>query len=460
MKVIGKFILAMAMIASSLVLFAQDSSDREFYLRPSYWRPYDKRGINVFETNKLPDSIPYEGPRIRFGAGFTQQFQALTHENTDAINNGGSSISTAGANKLYPISPGFMTSMANLYIDAQLADGIRLNLTSYLSTRHHNETWVKGGYIQLDKFPFKGNFWDMLTHLTTIKIGHMEINYGDQHFRRSDGGHTLYNPFMDNYIIDEFTTEIAGEVYIHLNGLFGMIGISSGTIKGGVDSVIATTADQTTSRNPSIYLKGGIDKTIGSDLRLRLTGSYYHNSSSPTGLTLYGGDRTGSNYQNVMEKWVTNPGTNSAAPQASTTIAFSGRFNPGFSKLMDAYMINGFAKWRSLEFFGTWESAKGRSKNETDKRTANQFAAEGLFRFGHNESLYVGARYNGVESEMPNLGEPVHINRFAGAAGWFVTRNLLLKAEYLVQEYLDFPTSDYRAGGKFDGFVVEAVVGF
>src|SRR5678816_3225638 len=108
MKMIGKFILAMAMIASSLVLFAQDSSDREFYLRPSYWRPYDKRGINVFETNKLPDSIPYEGPRIRFGAGFTQQFQALNHENPDAINSGGSSISTAGANKLYPISPGFM----------------------------------------------------------------------------------------------------------------------------------------------------------------------------------------------------------------------------------------------------------------------------------------------------------------------------------------------------------------
>ena len=28
------------------------------------------------------------------------------------------------------------------------------------------------------------------------------------------------------------------------------------------------------------------------------------------------------------------------------------------------------------------------------------------------------------------------------------------------RESLDFPTSDYRAGGKFDGFVLEAVVGF
>ena len=54
----------------------------EYYGRPSYWRPYDQRGINVFETTKTPDSLEYMGPRIRFGAGFTQQFQNLKHEST------------------------------------------------------------------------------------------------------------------------------------------------------------------------------------------------------------------------------------------------------------------------------------------------------------------------------------------------------------------------------------------
>ena len=173
--------------------------DKEFYGRPSNWRPYDKRGINVFETSKS-DTILFEGLRIRFGAGFTQQYQNLKSKNT-ANNN-------QGANKLYPITPGFMTAQANLFTDVQLADGIRLNVATYLSSRHHNEAWVKGGYIQFDKLPFQGKIWDDIMKITTIKIGHMEINYGDQHFRRSDGGGTIYNPFVENYIMDAFTTDI------------------------------------------------------------------------------------------------------------------------------------------------------------------------------------------------------------------------------------------------------------
>ena len=240
-----------------------------------------------------------------------------------------------------------------------------------------------------------------------------------------------------------------------------MLGLSSGTIKGGVDSAVATSVDQVTGSNPSVYLKGGFDKSLDNGIRLRLTGSYYHNSSSPTsGLTLYGGDRTGSNYQNVMEKWVTGAGTSAAAPQVSTSIAFSGRFNPGFTKVVDAYMVNGFAKWNGAEFFGTYEHANGRSKNESAKRTASQYAAEGIYRFGKNEDVYLGLRYNWVQSELPNVTNNVTIDRLAFAGGWFVTKNLLLKAEYVVQNYNDFPTTDYRYAGKFDGYVIEAVVGF
>ena len=44
--------------------------------------------------------------------------------------------------------------------------------------------------------------------VTTIKVGQFDVNYGDAHFRRSDGGLTFYNPFMENHIMDEFATEI------------------------------------------------------------------------------------------------------------------------------------------------------------------------------------------------------------------------------------------------------------
>jgi hypothetical protein len=415
----------------------------------SNFRAYDKTGINQFETGKA-DTVPFDGLKVRFGAGFTQQFQNLKHENPGALNNTGT-----GANRLYPLQNGFMTAQANLYIDAQLADGIKLNVTNYMSSRHHNEFWVKGGYIQFDKVPFKGKFWDDLMKLATIKIGHMEVNYGDQHFRRSDGGGTLYNPFMDNHIVDQFATEIGGEVYLQKNGIFGMIGLTNGMIKGHIDSTYATVQDPSTKRNPSLYLKAGIDKKINEDVRIRVTGSFYTNSSQAgSGLTLYGGDRTGSNYQQVMEKGV--PG----ALPAYTAVAFSGRFNPGFSKKINAGMLNVFVKVKGLEIFGTLESAKGRTKTEVDDRKMTQSVIEGVYRIGKNENFFIGAKYNAVKARLAGMTNDVKVNRTSFAAGWFLTKNVLLKGEIVTQKYLDFPSSDYRALGKFNGYVIEAIVGF
>ena len=35
-----------------------------------------------------------------------------------------------------------------------------------------------------------------------------------------------------------------------------------------------------------------------------------------------------------------------------------------------------------------------------------------------------------------------------------------LKAEYVNQQYKKFASTDIRSGGKFDGFMVEASIGF
>ncbi len=408
-------------------------------------RPYDKSGINVFEAPKDSSAV-FNKLKVQFGAGFTQSFQGLKHENVS----GG----------LYKMTPGFNTANANLFMDVQLADGIRLNLTSYLSSRHHNETWVKGGYIQFDKLPFKGTLWKDIMSVTTIKIGHMEINYGDQHFRRSDGGQTIYNPFIENYIMDGFTTEIGGEILVRKNALFGMVGVSNGMIKGNIDSLIATPQDANVHKSPAIYLKGGFDKQLNQDLRLRFAASFYSNNSSG-GQTLYGGDRTGSNYFMVMEK----------IGATSTTNAFSGRFNPGFTKKVNALQLNAFVKLKGLELFATYENAKGRSKTESNVRGAEQMAIDGVYRFGETEDFFIGAKYNVVTAALADVAAvgttpaiiytgDVKVDRIAFAAGWFMTKNILLKGEYVTQKYKDFPGTDYRNAGKFKGYVIQAVVGF
>ena len=433
-------LLIIVLLAGVAPFHTSGQSWKESYMRPSYWRPYDKTGINVFETSKVEDSIAYEGMRIRFGAGFTQQFQGLKHS---------SSNKAEGANKLYPITPGFNTSMANLNIDVQLAEGIRLNLVTYLSSRRHNEAWVKGGYIQFDKLPFKGAFWNDLMEVATIKIGHMEVNYGDAHFRRSDGGQTIYNPFVENYIVDAFTTEIGGEVYLQKNGLFGMLAVTNGMIKGNIDSLVATPQDKNIRKSPAFYFKGGFDKSLTPKFRVRGTGSLYHNGSSG-GNTLYTGDRTGSNYFMVMEK----------AGSTYDGQAVSGRLNPGFSKRVTAVQLNGFLKAGGLELFGTYETAKGRTKTETELRKMQQYAGDIIYRLGAAENLFIGVRYNSVKARLSGISTDINVNRYALAGGWFLTKNILLKGELVNQKYKDFPAADYRNGGKFNGYVIEAVVGF
>src|SRR4029079_125326 len=148
----------------------------------------------------------------------------LSHSNTAAPN----MVNGVDANQLADIGFGFNNPTANLNLHAQLAPGIRVALTSYLSARHHNETWVKDGYIQIDQSPIDFAPLKALMEIVTVRVGDMEINYGDAHFRRSDNGNALYNPFVGNYLLDAFTTQVGGEVYLKAAGIVAMGGLTAG----------------------------------------------------------------------------------------------------------------------------------------------------------------------------------------------------------------------------------------
>lgn len=473
-----------------------------------YFRYYDQRGVNVFETSKN-DTVAFNGLKVRLGASFTQGFQSLSHSNSakalltgtgmptliETSPGSGSfvNVSTGAAvegitqhptvlggyvtadnklymngNQLYDMSGGFPLAQANLNLDVQLADGVRVSLVSYMSSHHHNEFWVKGGYFQIDKVGFlNSEFMDKLWKNLTLKVGHMQINYGDAQYRRNDGGNTMYNPFIENNLIDAFNTEIGGELYWQKSGLITMIGITDGEIQGSV-----TKPDD---RKPSIYGKVGFDKVLNERTRVRLTGSFYTTKSSISN-NIYGGDRTGSNYQFVMEPY----------NATVTANAFSGRVNPGFKDNVTAFMINPFVKFAGLEFFGTYEISKGNSQIENgeiqnpalgelpklEDRKFNQYEADVVYRFGQREKFYVGAKYNMIDGTLSfgqntntatlNQGtrDDVTVDRTSFAAGWYITKNIMLKAEYVTQSYKGYPEEHILSNGKFDGFVIQGAIGF
>lgn len=399
-------------------------------------RTNDKNGINVFEVKKLENYKAPDGIKARVGGNFTQSFQTLNHTSDG--------VSTTPLNALVP---GFNLAVANLSVDAILGEGMNLKMELYLSARHHQETWVKGGYLQFDRLPFlKSSFIDNIMKYTTIKVGHFEVNYGDAHFRRTDNGNATYNPFVENNIMDAFSTEIGAEVDVFIKDFTFVGGITNGKIKG--DILEASNSDK--KHYPAFIGKVAYDKQFNDDFRLRASGSVYYTAGSVAN-TLYGGDRGGSHYYGVLET-------------ANTTSTFtSGRFNPGLTDKLTAMTANLFIKFGGLESFTTLERAIGRSKSETDLRGANQFATDLLYRFGGSENFWVGGKYNTVNGEMLNGTSPYNakIDRLAIVGGWFVTKNIMTKLEYVNQNYGDeFPANDYRKGGNFKGFVLEAVLSF
>ena len=425
MKSVLKLATLVMVMTMGYSISAQTKNPRDF---DNYRQP-DQRGVNVFEAKK--DTVTaFEELHVRIGGSFALQYQALDNENS-------------GVTPLSEVGSNFNLATANLDLDVALYDGVSMHLRTYLSSRHHHEPYVKGGYFKIDKLDFisKGFMEDLMKH-TTIKIGHMENNYGDAHFRRSDNAQAIHNPFVGNLIMDSFTTEVGAEVYYTAdNGFFGMVGFTNGKLNQ------STTISDGSTGGAAFLAKLGFDKQINDDFRFRLSGSLYNTGYAPN-VYLYSADRAGSRYYNIMQD-----------ASATSDNFRSGRFDPGFKNQITAIMINPFVKYGGLEFFGTVELTSGKALAEADRRDANQYAGEVIYRFGQAENVYLGARYNTVSAELAS-GDDVSVDRFQLGAGWFLTQNVLMKAEYVVQKYKDYPTGNLLEDGQFDGLMLEAVISF
>src|SRR6056297_1639720 len=232
-------IMTLAVLIASLHVadFANAQSNRDL----QYFTNPDKTGLNQFESPFTTD-IEFDGLNVRIGGANTLQFQGITHDND--------------AGNLPDLESNFNLATSNLDFDVALANGLRMHLRTYLSSQHHPEAYVKGGYMQVDRLDFisEGFAEDLMENLR-IKIGHMELNYGDNHFRRTDNAAAIHNPFVGNYLMDSFTTEVAGEVYYYQSGFMAMLGLSNGKLNQSVEESAIKT-------KPTVYGKLAFDKTF------------------------------------------------------------------------------------------------------------------------------------------------------------------------------------------------------
>ncbi len=374
--------------------------------------------------------------KVKIGADFALQYQALSHYADDTT--------------LIPLGAGINLPTANLNIDGQLAKGIKVNLVTYLSSRHHTEAWVKGGYLLIDRMPFFNSaFIDKLMDFLTVKVGVDEIDYGDEHYRRSDNGNVIRNPFVGNYVMDAFTTAPDLEVMFRNKGVIALVAATTANLDPTIAGYNATT--QTYSKynlfqELAYYGKVGYDKQFTGDFRLRATLSGLYCDKTNSG-TLYGGDRTGSRYYLVMK-----PETFNASDVDPTSNHLSGNFSPGFYSKDQSFMFNLFTKIKGFEFFGTYEDAAGTGL-DTKHFNYWQAAAEGLYRFGKKDQFYGALRYDYVANNTSSS-----VGRVQAGAGWFLTSNIIAKVEYVNQ--MDKKVSFYGDKSGFKGLMVEAAISF
>jgi hypothetical protein len=406
----------------------QFSRDLQYFTNP------DQRGLNQFEAPFMTD-VEFDGLVVRIGGANALQFQGLSQEND--------------ADNLQNLESNFNLATSNLDLDVGLANGLRMHLRTYLSSQHHTETYVKGGYMQVDRLDFiSEGFAEDLMENVRIKVGHMELNYGDNHFRRTDNAAAIHNPFVGNYIMDSFTTEVAGEVYYYQNGFMAMFGLSNGKLNQSVEESAIKT-------KPTVYGKLAYDKTFEDGLRFRLSGSILRVGQSSS-IYLYSGDRAGARYYDVIE------GGNFRSGRISTDFTPGRGEAPASAGEMTSIMLNPFVKFGGLEFYGVFENSSGQIDDPAygdDKRSYNQYAAELLYRFGTSEDVYLGARYNYVDGE--SRSGDIEVDRFNIGGGWFLTRNVLAKFEYVTQNYdgAGYEGTDYE-GASFDGVMLEAIISF
>jgi hypothetical protein len=416
--------LVLGLLSISIMAFAQQPELQNFRLP-------GMKGLNVFETPK--DDVPFDGVKIRVGGDFAIQMQGISQTNGYA----GSTDSLEMTLQVPELGTNINLPTANFNIDAQFADGVRMHLRTYLSARHHNEAWVKGGHIQVDNLDFiKDGFLSGFMNMARFRFGMDDINYGDAHFRRSDNARAIYNPFVGNYIMDAFTTEPFAELTIMKSGIIGVLGMTNGRL----------------NQNPfpgdngaTFYGKLGYDNQINDDLRVRLTGSFYSSSANSTRDYLYGGDRAGARYYGILG------GSD-----------FDPRINPRWGS-QNAFQINPFVKFQNLEFFGIYEMASNKAVDADGNDIGGaltQMGAEVLYRFA-NDHLYVGGRYNSVSGKFSETASEVNINRMNLGCGWFMTENILTKVEYVSTTNSGdgfMGTPNY--GGEWNGLMIEAVIGF
>lgn len=357
---------------------------------------------------------------------------------------------------LAKVEPGFQNAFGNLGFIARFGkkDEVEVVFDLYLSSRNHpSTTYGNEGYIILRGVPENLKSLKFLTPILNkvdIKAGHFLVDFGDAQQHRSNNAIVQKNPLVGNFVVDPNIVSIGMQASSKPGTRFGwLIGANNGT----------TTEDWNVGRGFAV--NGKLIFFPVKPLRTSISYMTANNSSNPnrsgggSQLQMFTGNRSGERYAGVMGGGQA-PGN--VFPQAGE------KFNA--MQLDVTYDQSGFP----IKLYGHVGRAQDLDINGSvagqPEETWNYFAGDVVYKL--TPALYAAARYSGATTEMlTGRVTDGKVSRMQFGGGFWLTRNLLMKLEYVTQEYKGFRAGDMVNNGiqasrdpKFSGMVAEVSFSF
>ncbi len=328
-------------------------------------------------------------------------------------------------NELAKVSPGFQNAFGDLGFIGKFGknEEITVVMDLYLSSRNHpSQTYGNEGYILMRGVPENLqslHFLKPLLEKVDVKAGHMLVDFGDAAEHRSNNAIVQNNPLIGNFVVDPNIVSIGMQVSSK-PGRFGwLLGGSNGT----------TTEDWNAGRgfawNAKVYaypiegLRTSLSY-IGTDQSDNAT-----KAAGGSSMQMFTGNRSGERYAGVLGGGQA-PGN--VFPQAGEKFS-AAQFDVTFDNGSPVKLYGHYGRTQDLDINGTLAG--------TPEEKWSYYAAD--VKYEITPALYAAVRYSGADvSQLGGAASDGNVKRIQAGGGFWLSKNLLMKVEYVQQKYSGF----------------------
>jgi|GEM_PF-1132879 hypothetical protein len=115
-------------------------------------------------------------------------------------------------------------------------------------------------------------------------------------------------------------------------------------------------------------------------------------------------------------------------------------------------MMNLFATYKRAELLLPLKQQAGQTYRMVLNSRIINSQLKAFITLSDKEQYYLGVRYDEGTNQLSQS-----VNRIQLAAGWYLTKNIILKTEYVDQKY---NVTTYTANAGFKGLMVESGISF